>query len=92
MTSMWSPTSIEIKRLSQPNLFTVWLYNKTLEREQREQKEQFFLEKKELENKLQQQKIIEKLASMKAILINQSIKSKTEIRLNNDGSICKFLY
>ena len=85
---MWSPTSIEIKRLSQPNLFTVWLYNKTLEREQ---KEQLFLEKKELENKLQQQKIIEKLDSMKSILINQSNKPKTEIRLNNDGSICKFL-
>ena len=88
MNSMWSPTSIEIKRLSQPNLFTVWLYNKTLEREQ---KEQLFLEKKELENKLQQQKIIEKLDSMKSILINQSNKPKTEIRLNNDGSICKFL-
>ena len=88
MNSMWSPTSIEIKRLSQPNLFTVWLYNKTLEREQ---KEQLFLEKKELENKLQQQKIIEKLDSMKSILINQSNKPKIQIRINNDGSICKFL-
>lgn len=88
MNSMWSPTSIEIKRLSQPNLFTVWLYNKTLEREH---KEQLFLEKKELENKLQQQKIIEKLDSMKSILINQSNKPKIQIRINNDGSICKFL-
>jgi hypothetical protein len=91
MNSIWTPSSIEIQELSKPTIFTVWLYNKALEREQ---KTQSLLDKKALENKKQIEKnsIVEKVASMNAILINQTTKSKTEIRMNNDGSICKFLY
>ena len=44
------------------------------------------------QKKLEKQLILEKEALSKTILINQSLKPKTEIRLNNDGSICKFLY
>ena len=84
MNNIWAPTSIEIKTLAQPTLFTVWLYNKTLEREQLSQE---MIYKKALEKQL----ILEKAASMKAILINQSNKPKIQIRINNDGSICKFL-
>jgi hypothetical protein len=95
MDTIWAPTSFEIKALAQPTIFTVWLYNQTLGREQKIQE---FIYKQELEKqKLMEKQIIEKklmiekVAYMKAILINQSHKPKTETRINNDGSICKFL-
>ena len=91
MDSIWAPTSFEIKTLVQPTIFTVWLYNKTVEKENYDKAllEKKILEKqKQIEHKLR----LEKLASMKAILINQTIKPNTEIRMNNDGSVCKFLY
>ena len=84
MDPIWSPTTIEIQALSKPNVFTLWLYNKTLEKENIIKNK---LDKAELEHK----KIVEKAASLKAILINQTNKPKAEIRINNDGSICKFL-
>lgn len=92
MDPIWAPTSIEIKTLVQPNIFTVWLYNKAFERENYSQA---LLNKKalekQIEHKIEQIKILEKAASMKAMLINQSKKPKIQIRINNDGSICKFL-
>ena len=100
MDPIWAPTSIEIlniveiQKITQPNVFTLWLYNKAVARENYvKAKAKELLEKKELEKqKVIEHKLrVEKLASMKAILINQSIKPKTEIRMNNDGSICKFL-
>lgn len=114
---IWAPTSIEIKTLAQPDLFTVWLYNQALKREHKakelteltELKYNQELEKQKLMEKqlmvsqlMAKQKLIEsqlmlkKIAPMKPILINQSYKlktkPKTETRINNDGSICKFLY
>ena len=98
---IWAPTSVEITKLAQPNGFTIWLYNKAVEREnyvKAQAKEQELLHKKafEKQKKIEQKLLLEKkLASMNAVLINQSTtpnKPKTEIRMNNDGSICKFLY
>jgi hypothetical protein len=92
---IWAPTSFEIQKLAQPNVYTIWLYNKAVERENYvKAKAKALLEKKELEKQkeIEHKLRVEKLASMKAVLINQTIKPKTEIRMNNDGSICKFLY
>ena len=94
MDPIWAPTSIEIKKLAQPTIFTVWLYNKAVERENYvKAKEKELLDKKLLETQkqIEYNLRLEKLASMKVIHVNQSIKQKTEIRMNNDGSICKFL-
>ena len=91
MDSIWAPTSIEIQNLSKPNIFTIWLYNQALEKEQ---KTQVLIYKQALEKQklIEKQIMLEKAASVKAILINQSQKPKSETRINNDGSICKFLY
>ena len=84
MDPIWSPTTIEIQALSKPNVFTLWLYNKTLEKEN-------IIKDKLIKAELEHKKILDKAASLKAILINQTNKPKAEIRINNDGSICKFL-
>lgn len=91
MNPTWTPSSLEIRTLApKPTLFSVWLYNKAIERETlRDYK---LLQAKIEQKKLEKQLILEKEALVKAVLINQSLKPKTEIRLNNDGSICKFLY
>jgi hypothetical protein len=100
MDPIWAPTSIEIKTLAQPTIFTVWLYNKALEREHKakeliykqELEKQKLLEKQLIEKQLMEKKLmLEKAAPMKAIFIKQSHKPKIETRINNDGSICKFL-
>ena len=79
MDSIWSPTSIEIQKLSTPTIFTTWLYNTTLAKELERDK----LEKEKLE--------ISKTIKQQFILLNQIYKPSHEIRVNNDGSICKFL-
>ena len=104
MDPIWAATSIEIlkiveiQNITQPNGFILWLYNKAVAREnyvkaKEQAKEKELLEKKALEKQkqIEHNLRVEKLASMKAILINHSNKPKTEIRMNNDGSICKFL-
>ena len=89
MDPIWSPTTIEIQALSKPNVFTLWLYNKTLEKENIETNK--LVKDKLIKAELEHKKILDKAASLKAILINQTNKPKAEIRINNDGSICKFL-
>ena len=89
MDPIWSPTTIEIQTLCKPNVFTLWLYNKTLEKENIVKNK--LMKDKLVKAELEHKKILEKVASSKAILINQTNKPKTEIRINNDGSICKFL-
>ena len=87
--TIWSPSSLEIEILAQPNIFTFWLHKTTVAKET--------LVKAALEQKLMEQKLIEKkLIAKKAPIkiINQPArlsKSPTEIRVNSDGSICKFL-
>jgi hypothetical protein len=91
MDPIWTPSSTEIRKLTQKEtLFTAWLYNKAIQRETLHDYRllQTQIEKKKLEKQL----ILEKEALMKAMLINQSIKPKVETRINNDGSVCKFLY
>jgi hypothetical protein len=91
MDPIWAPTSIEIQKLSKPNIFTIWLYNQALEKEKKTQ-ELIYKQSLEKQKLMEKQIMLEKAASAKAILINQSHKPKSETRINNDGSICKFLY
>jgi hypothetical protein len=95
MDPVWSPSTIEIKTLVQPNVYTLWLYKKAFEREQIVQKESahyYLLNEKELQIQSENKLRLKNEALQKELLINQLHKKKIEIRINNDGSICKFLY
>ena len=87
MDSIWAPTSIEIQKLSTPTIFTTWLYNTTLAKELERDK----LEKVKIEQLEKEKLEISKTIKQQFILLNQIYKPSHEIRVNNDGSICKFL-
>ena len=104
MFTIWSPSSLEIEILAQPNIFTFWLHKTTVAKEAFENEkiekdklvkaalEQKLMEQKLMAQKLMEQKLIEQKASIKMINHPARLsKSPTEIRVNSDGSICKFL-
>ena len=81
MDPIWSPSTLEIKTLTQPNIYTLWLYKKAYEREHKTPESQDLLNKKTLQKQIDNKLILEKI----------DLNKKIDIRINNDGSICKFL-